>query len=185
VKTSSIKIFALCAIAVCVNIVLGTFIAYIRIPFLYLDVIGTIFIAANFKMPYGIMTAICTSLLISIVSGPLFLPFVFVSIAIAIVTNLMARNGFGYKKALLTGLLVTLIGSLVSAPIRLIMFGGLSNSITNFLILSLKASGQKMITAAYWGAFADSIVDKTLSCLLVAWLMQLPLFQKHLQTIGN
>lgn len=178
-ELSATKTFAICALAVCFNIVFGTFIAYVRIPFLFLDVVGTIFIAANFKMYYGVLTAIVTSLVISVVSGPLFLPFIFVSITIAIITNLMAQKGFGYKRAFLTGLLLALLGSLVSAPIRLIMFGGFSNLITDFLILSLKASGLKMITAAYWGAVTDSIVDKTLSCLLVAWMMKRPVFKGY------
>lgn len=174
----SIKIFAICALAVCVNIILGTIIASARIPFLYFDVVGTIFVAANFEMRYGILTAIVTSLVISIVSGPLFLPFIFVSIAIAIITNLMAKNGFDYKRAFFTGILLTLLGSLISAPIRLVMFGGFSNSITDFLIISLKANGQKMITAAYWGAVTDSIVDKILSCLVVVWVMKHPLLNR-------
>lgn len=178
-RLSPTKILAICSLAVCFNIAFGTFIAYVRIPFLFLDVVGTIFIAANFKMQYGVLTAMVTSMVISVVSGPLFLPFIFVSVAIAVITNLMAQKGFGYQRALITGLLLAFLGSLISAPIRLIMFGGLSNSITDFLILSLKASGQQMITAAYWGAVTDSIIDKTLSCLVVAWAMKRSAFKRY------
>lgn len=179
-RRDNLKIFAFCAIAVCLNIVLGTFISYVRIPFLFLDAIGTIFVAVNFDMRYAVLTGLCTNLLLSIVSGPLFFPFTLVSITIAIVASISAKRGFSYKQALLTGILVTLIGSLVSAPIRLIMFGGLSNSVTDFFILSLKASGRQMITAAYWGAIVDSIFDKIVSCLFVAWFIRLPQMQKYL-----
>lgn len=74
-KQNNLKIFAFCAIAVCLNIALGTFISYVRIPFLFLDSIGTIFVAVNFNMKYAVLTGLCTNLLLSIFSGPLFLPW--------------------------------------------------------------------------------------------------------------
>lgn len=182
-KQQPLKIFILCALAVCINVVLGSFITFTGIPLLFLDAMGTIFIAANFKMQYGVLTGLCTNLLLAVIHGPLALPFGLVSITIAIVVNLCAKNGFGYKKAILTGILVTLIGSLVSAPIRLILYGGfagLNRTVSDIVVFSLKASGREMLIAAYWGAVTDGIVDKIASCVLVSWLGQLPVIKGFL-----
>lgn len=75
-------------------------------------------------MKYVVLTRLCTNLLLSIFSGPLFLAFTLVIITIAVAANLSSRKVFSYKQAILTGNFITLTGSPVSAPIRLIMFGG-------------------------------------------------------------
>ncbi len=181
----SIKIFIFCAIGVCINVVLGSIITVTNIPFLFLDAIGTIFIAVNFRMRDGILTGVCTNLLLGVIHGPLALPFGLVSITIAIVANLCARKSFSYKKAFITGILLVLIGSLASAPIRVILyggFGGLSKSISDILVFSLQVSGRRAIVAAYWGAVTDGIVDKIISCFIVVWLSNLPQIQPFLQS---
>lgn len=184
----SIKIFIFCAIGVCINVVLGSIITVTNIPFLFLDAIGTIFIAVNFRMRDGILTGVCTNLLLGVIHGPLALPFGLVSITIAIVANLCARKSFSYKKAFITGILLVLVGSLASAPIRVILyggFGGLSKSISDILVFSLQASGRRAIVAAYWRAVTDGIVDKIISCFIVVWLSNLPQIQPFLQSFRN
>ncbi|WP_165866622.1 hypothetical protein [Vagococcus vulneris] len=46
--------------------------------------------------------------------------------------------------------------------VRLIFFGGFSNSMTDILILAIRSSGVAMFLATYIGAVTDSIVDKIL-----------------------
>ncbi|WP_242703706.1 hypothetical protein [Candidatus Enterococcus moelleringii] len=172
-QQNSLRIFILCAMAVCLNVILGSIVTFTHIPFLFLDALGTIFISVNFKMRYGILTGLCTNLLLGVIHGPLALPFGLVSVVIAITANLCAKNGFTYYQAIITGVLLVLIGSLASAPIRLLLyggFGGLQKSVTDLLVFSLRASGKKMITAAYWGAVTDGIFDKIISCLLISWI---------------
>ncbi|KAF1298434.1 hypothetical protein BAU15_11795 [Enterococcus sp. JM4C] len=181
----SIKIFTLCAMAVCINVILGSIITLTHIPFLFLDSLGTIFISANFKMRYGVITGLCTNLLLAVIHGPLALPFALVSITIAIVTNLCARKNFTYSKAVLTGILLVLIGSLVSAPIRVILyggFGGLHKSVSDILVFSIQATGRQAITAAYFGAVTDGIIDKIISCLAIVWLSNLPQIKRLLRS---
>lgn len=182
---NTVRVILFCSMAVCMNVVLGSIITFTHIPFLFLDSLGTIFIAVNFNMQYGILTGLCTNLLLGVIHGPLALPFGLVSIVIAIVANLCARKNFLYKRAIITGILLALIGSLVSAPIRLILyggFGGLHRSITDAVVFSLQAAGWKTIIAAYWGAVTDGIFDKIISCLFVSWLSSLPQIKKKLES---
>lgn len=177
-----IKVLALCAIAVAINVMLGSFIAYLKIPFVYLSGIGTIFIAVNFKMRYGVITGFSTHLLLSIIHGPSALAFGLSSMVNAIIANLCARRKFDMSQAVKTGILISLIGSVVSVCIRLLLFGGFSNSITDLLILAVRSSGVAMFIAAYIGAVTDSILDKILSCLLVVKLSELPQLKKIVVT---
>ncbi|WP_086349616.1 hypothetical protein [Candidatus Enterococcus clewellii] len=177
-KKMDIKVIVLCAIAVVMNVILGTVIAYLNIPLVYLSGIGTIFIAVNFKMRYGVITGFTTHLLLAIIHGPSSLAFGLSSMVNAIVANVCSRRKFNVVQAVVTGILISLIGSLVSVCIRLVLYGGFSNSITDVLILAVRSSGVAMFIAAYIGAVTDSIFDKILSCLLVMQLSKLPQLKK-------
>lgn len=170
----------LCAVAVGINVILGSAITYLHIPLVYLSGIGTIFIAVNFRMKYGVITGFCTHLLLAVIHGPAALAFGLSSMVNAIVAHLGSRRKFNIPRAILTGILISVIGSLVSVCIRLALYGGFSNSITDVLILTIRSSGVAMFIAAYVGAVTDSIFDKILSCLLVMELDRLPQLQKFL-----
>lgn len=172
-SNSKTSVLVLCSLCVCINITLGSFVTYAGIPFLFLDAIGTIFIATNFKLRYGILTGLTTNLVLGMIHGPLALPFGLVSLTIALVSHFAAKKSFGLGKAILTGILLVLIGSLVSAPIRLILyggFGGVNPSAGDILVFSMGASGRQMLRAAYFGAVVDGILDKVISCVLVSIL---------------
>lgn len=172
--TSKAKIITMCAIAVGLNVVLGEAVSMMRIPLLFLDTMGTIFIAANFGMGYGILTGVTTNLLMGLFSGVTAIPFALVNVAVAIIVALLAKNGFSFGKALIAGLLLAFICPMIGAPIRLALFGGFTGSGTDVVIMALRASGKEMISATYWGAVTGNLVDKIVSCLLVAWFIKLP-----------
>ena len=179
-KNRNLKIIAFCGIAVVLNVVLGNTIAALEIPFLFLDTLGTIFIAVNFGMSYGILTGSCTNLLIGVLYSPLALPFALVNMTVAITVAFVARKSFNYQKALVAGILAALLGSLVSTPLRLILFGGMSGTLTNITIATIRSTGQSLVSATYWGAVLDSIFDKTFCCLLIVWFNKLPQLKKFL-----
>lgn len=176
------RILVFCALAVVLNVVLGEAVSMLKIPLLFLDTMGTIFVAANFGMGYGIMTGITTNLLMGLLSGPMAIPFALVNVAVAIVVALLAKNGFTYPKAIIAGLLLAFICPMIGAPIRLALFGGFTGSGTDVVIMALRASGKEMISATYWGAVTGNLVDKVVSCLLVAWFMKVGRFSKFIPT---
>lgn len=165
------KLLVLCALAVLINVVLGTVVSALKIPLLFLDTVGTIFIAAQYGMSYGILTGVTTNLLTGVLTSPTAIPFALVNIAVAIVVALISKKDFTYKKAIITGLILAFVAPMIGAPIRLALFGGFTGSGTDVVIMALKASGKEMISATYWGAVAGNLVDKVVSCILVAWLL--------------
>ena len=182
-KNNELKIVMLCGMAVCLNVAVGSMMTAIQMPFFYLDAIGTIFISFYFGMKNGVITGLCTNLLLAVLFGPLAIPFSLVSMTIAVVASLCGKGVMTYKKAIMAGILIAAVGSLVSAPIRVILFGGfegLQRKPSDLLVISLKSSGRKMLYAAYWGAFTDSFFDKIFSSLLVVWLVKRPQLKKYM-----
>ena len=57
------------------NVILGSVVTYMHIPLLFLDAIGTIFVAVNFPLRYGLLTELGTNVVLAVIHGPLALPF--------------------------------------------------------------------------------------------------------------
>lgn len=171
-KTSPIIILVLSALAVALNVVLGDTVALLKIPMLFLDTLGTIFIAAAFGPFWGAMVGLATNLLMGVTAGPTAIPFALVNIAVGIVTGLMARGGFGLVKAILTGLILSVVAPLMGTPIRLYLFGGLTGSGADLLITALRAAGQKIFASTFIGTITSNFIDKIVSCILVAFALK-------------
>jgi energy-coupling factor transport system substrate-specific component len=123
------------AFAIVINVVLGTVTSWLSIPLLFLDTIGTIYIAASIGMGYGIAAGICTNLVMGVTAGPTAIPFALVNVAVAIVVALMAKKGFGYIKAIITGLVLAIVCPLIGTrdpPDPLRRFHGFGNRYTYF-----------------------------------------------------
>lgn len=173
VETNKTKIMVFGALAIVLNVVLGLAVSSLKIPLLFLDTMGTIFMAACYGTGWGILVAVGTHLLMGIMDGFVAFPFVLVSIATAIVVGLMAKNGkFDYKKAIITGLILAIVSPLIGTPIRLILFGGFTGSGADIIIAGLRAAGQEIFASTFIGAVVSNFVDKIVSCLLVSLLIQ-------------
>lgn len=167
-----------CAIGVALNVILGEAASMLNIPLLFLDTIGTIFISAMFGIPYGIMTGVSTNLLMGLISGITAVPFALVSIAVAIIVGGMTRNGLTLKKSIVIGIVLAVVCPLIGTPIRIALFGGLTGSGTDVIIVALRAAGKELFTSTFIGAISANIVDKIISCMLVYYMIQHPIFKK-------
>lgn len=93
-KNNQVRMLTLCALAVGINVILGQTVSMLKIPLLFLDTMGTIFISATYGMKRGILTGFTTNLVMSLFSGILALPFALVNIAVAIIVSLFAKKWF-------------------------------------------------------------------------------------------
>jgi len=144
----------------------------LKIPLLFLDTMGTIFMAARFCTGWGFLVSIGTHFIIVLLDWFSAFPFVLVSIATAIIVGLIAKNGkFGLGKAIVAGLLLSIVSPLIGTPIRLLLFGGFTGSGTDVLIAGLRASGSEIFASTFIGVVASNFVDKIVSCILVSVLI--------------
>ena len=90
------------ALAIAINIVLGTVIGLLNIPLLFLDTVGTIFSAVLFGPWYGAVVGGLTNVIQGILTNPKDIPFALVNIAVGIIVGLIARKWkFNFKTNIL------------------------------------------------------------------------------------
>lgn len=161
------------ALGIAVNIVLGTVSGILNIPLLFLDTIGTIFTAAVFGPFYGALTGGLTNVIQGIITNPKSIPFALVNIAVGIIVGLIAKKQrFTYSTAVITGLILAVVAPLIGTPIAVYVYGGITGDFNDVLFTWLTKAGQAVFTAAFLPRIASNIVDKVVSCIIVAFLLE-------------
>lgn len=158
----------LSALAIAINIILGTVVDSLKIPLLFLDTLGTIYITSQIGLSYGILTGVCTNLVMGLFTGPTAIPFALVNVATAVVVHLFSRKKFTIGKAVIAGLVLAVVCPMMGTPIRLLLFGGFTGSGTDILIMAFKASGKEIFASTFFATVASNFVDKIASCVLIA-----------------
>jgi len=163
--------FALMAVAIVINIVLGQLVSTLKLP-LFLDSLGT-FLVALLAGPWAAgLTGLLTNLIWGLISDPVAAAFAPVAMVIGIVAGLCANWGL-YRKwwqAILSGVIVTLALSIIAIPIRVYMFGGVTGSGADFITAYLLATGKDLFSAVIITVIMDNLVDKVATSL-IAWLI--------------
>ena len=125
---------ALIAGGIVVNGAGGWLIARLDLP-LYLDTVGTLFVAATAGPLAGAVTGLVTNLILGIVS-PGYAPYWLVPVLIGLAAGWLAHAGwFRYWwKAALAGLVVSVIASVTSTLITMLVYGGVEFNLSYFLL---------------------------------------------------
>ncbi|HXO85309.1 MAG TPA: hypothetical protein VN803_07270 [Gemmatimonadales bacterium] len=179
----------LVAIALCaaLNFAIGNIVYLIKLP-IYLDSIGTIlcallifpdrFAAIACAFIAGFIAAILTGLMLN----P-FLPwFTLTVLSIAIVSALLtglATETFRARPlpvgrflgaVIVCGLITGVVSAIVSAPVVVYLFGGVTGSGSAFVVAFFLKTGQQLLESALFAGLATDPIDKTLQVLLAALL---------------
>ena len=177
-KLFSTKVLIIMALGVVFNVVLALISRTIGGDLLFLDTIGTIFVATFFGPVPGIITGVVTNLINAVISGPTEIPFLLVNGAIGLIIGLIAkyRKDYNIIIALIIGLILSIVAPLIGTPIAIFLFGGLTGSGMDFVILWLKSTGQNLFSAVFIGKITANLLDKFVSSLIVFLLLHfLPL----------
>ena len=179
----------LVAIALCaaLNFAIGNVVYLVKLP-IFLDSIGTI-LCALLIFPDRRGALACASIagfigviLSGLVINP-FLPwFMFTMLAIAMVSALLTANAtetFRARplpvpafvgKVVLYGVITGIASAVVSAPVVVYLFGGVTGSGTGFVVAFFLKTGQQLMNSALLSGFTTEPIDKTLQVLLAALL---------------
>jgi energy-coupling factor transport system substrate-specific component len=163
---------ALMVVALAINIVVGTIIFQLKVPFVYLDSIGTVLVGLVAGPWAGLLTGVLSNLLWGLLGNPGYVPYA----PIAGVIGLMAGwfGGLGWFKTLwkwlLGGLITGLVAALLSAPITAYVYGGVTGAGTDLIVGMFRATGASIMEAALGQGLITDLIDKTLSFFIV-WLI--------------
>ncbi|BBH22339.1 membrane protein [Paenibacillus baekrokdamisoli] len=166
-------ILTLSALAVAINVIAGTVIGNLKIPFLFLDVIGTIFIAALYGPYWGALVGLLTNLVLGVTSGYTSIPFALVNIIVGLIIGFAAtRYGYTLKTAIVSGILLGIICPVIGTVIAVAVFGGLTGGAQDIFVLWLKNAGTSVFAASFFPRLWDNLVDKILSAVLIYYVLK-------------
>lgn len=158
---------------IALNLSLGTLVHAVRAP-LYVDAVGTILVALLAGWRAGAATGVASFLIGGALTNPVLPWFSATQAAIAIFVHAAARRG-GFRtwpRVLLSGVLLGVVAGLVSAPVIVKLFGGITGSGASLVVAFLLASGQSVMKSVVLSGLASEPLDKTLQCILAVWILR-------------
>lgn len=180
-NSSSTRKMVMSAFFVVLNIVMGLLVGALKIPLLFMDTIGTVFGAVWFGPVWGMIIGGLSNVLLAITQNPKDLPFALVNIVVGLVVGLIARkHKFDLKTAIITGLILAVVAPLIGTPIAVYVYGGITGDFNDVFFTALKQGGNTIFSAAFLPRIASNIVDKVLTCVIVA--LTLPKIRKGIRS---
>jgi energy-coupling factor transport system substrate-specific component len=158
--------WVLIPVAIAINIVIGQIVLVLRLP-VFLDSIGTVLVAVVAGPWAGALTGTLTNLIWGLYE-PLSLPWFPVAMMIGFVAGWCAVAGLfkSWWKVMITGFLVAMTAAIVSTPIAVYLYGGITASGSSFITAYLLQIGRDLIPAVLSTLFLVEPFDKIATCLL-------------------
>lgn len=176
-----VRKIALVGLGITINIV-GAFIALtLRLP-IYMDSIGTIFIACLLGPRYALLTGVGGSIISGITFDIYSLYFAPVQISTGLLAGYMYQKGFLKGKKTPIGVLIfTLPTSLISAVIAAKLFGGVTSSGSSYIVQMLMVIGVPDVISVFITQVCSDYIDKYIAVGFVAAACRLipQYFNKH------
>lgn len=168
--------WVLIPIAIAINVAAGQIVLVLKLP-VYLDSIGTFMVAALCGPWAGALTGALSNVIWGVAIDPNSLPWWPVALMIGYMAGRMAGWGFfkSWWKVVVTGFVVAITAALVSAPISVYLYGGITASGSSFITAYLMQTGTGMVQAVLSTGFLVEPVDKiTTAMLAFAIVLGLP-----------
>ena len=161
-------------IGILVNIIMGHLVIILKIPFLFMDSVGTILTAVTLGPIYSAVVGIATNFILSMTIDYVNLHFAIVNVVIGLTAGVIARkHDFSkIKVSIISGIIIGLISTIVSLPIVIIAAKGVTNKpIDNFIQL-IQNSGKSFIISVTITTISSAIIDKLLSSIMVTFAIK-------------
>lgn len=185
--SASTAALALIPLGILVNLGIGTIVHLLKLP-VFVDAVGTILVTLLIGIRWGAVTGVLSFLIGGMIVNPVMPYFIATQAIIAIIAGLFAARGWfrSIPRTILTGVCVGIAAAIVSAPVIIKLFGGITGSGSGFITAFLLASGKKIVESVILTGISCEPVDKTIQCLLAFWFIRtLPLrFRERLEPLG-
>lgn len=165
--------WVLIPIAIAINIAVGQIVLVLKLP-VFLDSIGTVLVAVLCGPWAGALTGALSNVIWGIAIDPGAFPWWPVAAMIGYMAGRMAQWGFfkSWWKVVVTGFVVALTAAIVSTPIAVYLFGGITASGSSFITAYLLATGQGIWSAVVSTSFLTEPVDKITTAMIAFAIIQ-------------
>lgn len=171
-KSKRAYVIAFCGVATAVNIVLGIVTSTLKLPF-YLDTLGTVVTAILLGPLPGAIVGALTNIITGFLYSLRDIPFLLVNVAVALIVGIAAKKfRFTLITAIVCGLILSVVCPLIGTPIGILMYGGLTGTVSDILVMTLKNAGSSIFAASFIAKIANNLIDKVGTCLLAFFLVK-------------
>lgn len=159
--------WVLIPVAIAINVVIGQIVVLLRLP-VYLDSIGTVLVAVLAGPWAGALTGTLSNIIWGLAIDPNAFPWFPVALFIGFVAGWCAIGGLfkSWWKVVITGFLVAITAAVVSAPIAVRLYGGITASGSSFITAYLLETGRGVVEAVFSTNFLVEPVDKIATTVL-------------------
>ncbi len=157
-------------IAVGVNFVGGQLASLLKLP-MYLDTIGTIFASMLCGPWVGALAGALTNVVTGI-ANPVNFAFIPVNVLMGLVTGFLARRNMfsNWWKWLISMVIMSLTSIISSAPIVVLMFGGVTGGGTSLITATMMAAGTNIWAAVIGTEGIFTVLDRIIS-YIISWVV--------------
>ena len=171
-KTCSTITLAMIPICLAINYVGAQIAIALKLP-MYLDVIGSIMMGAICGPIPGVVLGALSSAINSL-SEPTAIAYIPVTVACGLVAGLLGKAGFMKQlwKSLIAGFVLAVAAVAISSPITAFLYGGISGTGNDVIVLGLQAAGMGLLPATLIATLITEFFDKLLSCWVVFFVVK-------------
>ncbi len=165
---------ALMGMLVALNVSVGGIVHVIKLP-IFLDAIGTIMATLILGLFPGIIVGVLSFILASVLINPVYIWFIGTQAVIAIYIYFVASHFAGFKsigRVIPWGIGLGVVAGVVSAPVIVLVFGGVSGSGRDLITAGLISTGQQIYKAVILSGAASEPVDKVLQCVAAFYVIK-------------
>lgn len=159
--------WVLIPVAIAINVVVGQIVVLLRLP-VYLDSIGTMLVAVLAGPWAGALTGTLSNVIWGLAIDPNAFPWFPVALFIGFISGWCAVGGLfkNWWKVAVTGFLVAITAAVVSTPIAVYLYGGITASGSSFITAYLLETGRGVFEAVFSTNFLVEPVDKIATAML-------------------
>jgi energy-coupling factor transport system substrate-specific component len=164
--------WVLIPVAIAINIAIGQIVVLLKLP-VFLDSIGTVLVGIICGPWAGALTGALANTIWGLFN-PDSLPWWPVAFFIGLVAGFCANAGLfkNWWKVILSGFLIALTAAIVSTPISVLLYGGITASGSSFITAYLLQTGQGVLSAVLSTGFLVEPVDKITTAMLAFAIVQ-------------
>lgn len=167
----SVKKLCIIAFAIALNVIGGHIALLLHLP-VFLDSMGTILIAILFGPVYGMLPPLLYGLVMGFTVDIFSLYYMPVGILLGLVTGLVSRKYSLKSWRIIPGaFLITIPGTIASAVITAVLFGGITSSGTTVLVQILNKAGLNLTASVFIVQILADYLDRLISLFLVTALL--------------
>ncbi len=172
-KDFSTMTLVLIPVAIAINIVVGQIVVLLKLP-VFLDSIGTVLVAILAGPWAGALTGTLSNIVWGLIIDPNAFPWFPVALFIGLTAGICANFGLfrAWWKVIIAGFIIALVAAIVSTPINVYLYGGITASGSSFITAYLLATGQGIFEAVLSTNFLVEPVDKIATCLLAFFIIK-------------